>query len=1717
MTITGTGFAFAAPTGAVKFGAATATYTINSNTQITASSPANAAGTYDVTVTTPGGTSATSAADQYTYVAAPTVTAVSPTAGPTGGNTTVTITGTGFVFASPTGAVKFGAANATYTIDSNTQITASSPANAAGTYDVTVTTPGGTSATSAADQYTYVAAPTVTSISPTAGPLGGNTTVIITGTGFAFAPATGAVKFGTTTATYTINSNTQITASSPANAAGTYDVTVTTVGGTSATSAADQFTYVPAPTVTGLSPTAGSPNGGTSVTITGTNLSGASAVTFGATPATALTVNSSTQITATSPAGSAGTVDVRVTTVGGTSATSAADQFTYSSADLSITVTDGVTVAIPGESVTYTITVSNAGPNAVLNATVKDTFPAILTPTWTSTTAGGATSTGGTGSGNINDTVNLPVGSSITYTASATVSKAATGTLSNTATVGLPATVSDPDPSNNSATDTDTLTPRADLSITKTDGATTAIPGDTVIYTITASNAGPSNAPGTTVADTLPASLTATWTGVGAGGGTVTGFGTGNINDTVNLPAGGSVTYTVTATLDRSASGTLSNTATVATPGGVTDPNPANDSATDTDVLPTVVSIAADDNSADENTGETGTWRITRNTTDGDLVVQLSIAPASTASLADWTQTGANFSSLAPGSTGTVTIPNGSTFADITLTPMDDISAEPAETVQLNITPDGAYTAISPSNATVIIDTNDFVVTNTNERGEGSLRQAIENANLLGGSPTITFDPAVTGTIAFTSTNNQIDIFNEMTIQGPGANVLSVSGGNLSRVFGINTNGTVNLFGLTIRDGRTFSGGGAGIRIDNGTVNVAACAIVSNDASLPGQGDQVGGGIYNAGGVLTVRDSTIANNVSSDSGGGIQSGTSQISFNTVTILNSTIANNRTSTTGYGGGVSTSYHSLQLTNCTVVGNSANYGGNLADSGGSITLGNTIVAGGVLIGDNPSFPDISGNPTSQDYNLIENVTGISIGGPGAHNITGVSPNLDALANNGGPTQTMLPQTGSPVIDAGNPALAAQAGITTDQRGFPRVDGGSVEIGAVEKDVTAPEITVPSDITMEATGHLTPVTFTVSATDTVDGAITPTIDHASGSDFPVGDTTVTVTATDNVGNTATRTFHVIIEDTVPPVLAPHDDVVVSATSLSTIVTFDLPAVTDLTHTTVTPSQASGTVFPVGTTPITVTATDEGGNTDTITFNVIVRLERPFNTPAAVTGGPVIGATGGPGAPPADAKWVTFGQPAIDDQGRLAFTSTYGSTTGGKGSGLFSSQACLGLIGGPAPGGAGTFKTFSEPVIDDGLVASIVSLNGVPKGTTAGIYTAVTQNTAAQPENGVSLPPVLANLIVRSGDVATPDGATFKSFKSVEVRDGYVGFTAALNLNTGTPKTTAGTDTGLWIYTGTGAPALMLREGQTIDSRKVKSFVALDSSAGSRGQGRGWLLIIGSTPRVQARVTYTNGTLAILNIDLVAGVPQITTLIESNTVFSGGFFLTGGFGFPATNRLGGRAILGTLSSDRGPAPAIFSSPDGVDFDLLAYRTQIALSSGAKFSKLQDPVLATDGGLAFAATLSGGGVKGATANTLWWQAPGGEFSLLAQGGLTTGGAPTDLPAGAQFNTFTSLAIAANRGPIFSATLVPGKGGIAKTATSAVFAMDLDGKLRRVFGVTDPIDVGGGTMKPLKTFTLLTPTVGNTGVTRSFNDAQQITWRATFGDKTQAIITTQVP
>lgn len=262
----------------------------------------------------------------------PTVTAVSPTAGPSSGGTTVTITGTGFVTPGGPGSttVSFGPNLASsvpatqVSCTSSTTCTAVSPGAPGNVSWVLVTTSAGTSDASWASEFTYVA-PSVTGIGPTAGSPSGGSTVTITGSGFTIDST---VKFGSVPATgVSCSASNTCTATSPAGS-GTVDVTVTTPNGTSAIVRSDQFSYG-APTITSITPSVGPPGGGTTATITGTNLTPDATFRFGTGAATSANCPSADSCTALSPPGT-GTVDVVVTTPGGSSGLSPADRFSYS-------------------------------------------------------------------------------------------------------------------------------------------------------------------------------------------------------------------------------------------------------------------------------------------------------------------------------------------------------------------------------------------------------------------------------------------------------------------------------------------------------------------------------------------------------------------------------------------------------------------------------------------------------------------------------------------------------------------------------------------------------------------------------------------------------------------------------------------------------------------------------------------------------------------------------------------------------------------------------------------------------------------------------------------------------------------------------------------------------------------------------------------------------------------------------------------------------------------------------------------------------------------------------------------------------------------------------------------------------------------------------------------------------------------------------------------
>ena len=593
VTITGTNFGGRIT---VAFGATQVTsFNVNSATSITAIAPPGT-GTVDVTVTTPGGPSSISTLDHFTYTVPPTISITSPAPpqGPQG--TSVVITASAGVLTGAT-AVQFGGVNASsFNVTSATSITAIAPTGT-GTVSVTVATPTGTATTT--NQFTYVGAPTVTSVSPPSGPPGGNYQVTISGTNLA-APT--AVNFGSTPATsFTYNSGTQqITATVPAGT-GTVDVTVSTPFGTSAINRpGDQFTYTTLPAVIGISPTSGPSAGGTSVTITGNNLAGATAVKFGGVPGT-ITASGPTTIVATSPPGT-GTVDVSVTTPAGTSAVTPADRFTYIPPAPTIsgfTPTSGP--AAGGTSVTITGTNLSGATSVTFGTTA-----AVIT----ANTAGSITVTSPPGTGLVTLTVTTP-GGTVTSTAKFTYTPPAPtvtslspngGPIAGNATVIITGTnftgatavkfgASNATSFNvNSATQITAVTPAGspgavDVTVTTPAGTSAVNPADQYIYggppavTGISPNTGPSGG-GTSVTITGTNFTGATAVNFGGTPGTSVVVSPSGTSITVVAPPGsGIVDVTVVTPSGTSATGTLDRFTYVKATTSLnltSSPNPSN-------------------------------------------------------------------------------------------------------------------------------------------------------------------------------------------------------------------------------------------------------------------------------------------------------------------------------------------------------------------------------------------------------------------------------------------------------------------------------------------------------------------------------------------------------------------------------------------------------------------------------------------------------------------------------------------------------------------------------------------------------------------------------------------------------------------------------------------------------------------------------------------------------------------------------------------------------------------------------------------------------------------------------------------------------------------------------------------------------------------------------------------------------------------------------------
>ena len=254
--------------------------------------------------------------------------------------------------------------------------------------------------------------------------------------------------------------------------------------------------------------------------------------------------------------------------------------------NLGVTKTDSGTIAVPGQPVTYTLVVTNAGPSRVTGATVRDVVPAALRGvTWTCVASVGSACLA-TGTGTIDTTVDLAVGGTVTFTLTGTVAPEATGTLENTVTVEPPTGVMDPTPPDNTHTDQDTLTPRADLAITKLNLTGTVAQGGATVYLLGVTNHGPSAVVGAIIDDPLPAGLLDfAWVCTAVRGARCPDSGTGALAVPVDLPPGGIALLLVKGVVSAAATGAVTNQATIRVPGGATDPVASNNTAVQTELV----------------------------------------------------------------------------------------------------------------------------------------------------------------------------------------------------------------------------------------------------------------------------------------------------------------------------------------------------------------------------------------------------------------------------------------------------------------------------------------------------------------------------------------------------------------------------------------------------------------------------------------------------------------------------------------------------------------------------------------------------------------------------------------------------------------------------------------------------------------------------------------------------------------------------------------------------------------------------------------------------------------------------------------------------------------------------------------------------------------------------------------------------------------------------
>ncbi len=395
--------------------------------------------------------------------------------------------------------------------------------------------------------------------------------------------------------------------------------------------------------------------------------------------------------------------------------------------------------------------------------------------------------------------------------------------------------------------------------------------------------------------------------------------------------------------------------------------------------------------------------------------------------------------------------------------------------------------------------------------GKCTLREAIIAANkdlasssnpgecAAGSGPDTIILPPGTYTLTRNDSGNEdsastgdLDIKSSLIISPTGPVTITAVSNFTDRIFQILT-GNVTISGVTIKKGNSGYGG---------AIHNAGILTVTNSTFTDNKASVWGGAIKNAG-TLNLTNVTISGNSSKQDGGGLYNLSGTATLNNVTITNNTADSD--------------------------GNGSGNGGGVFRSAGTVNIKNTIIAGNFdnSAGTNPTKrPDCSGTLTSLGYNLLGKNTGCTFtpttGDQVGTGTSPIDPKLGPLQNNGGPTPTHALLSGSPAIDAGNPAVPGSGGnacAATDQRGMPRPQpvGGRCDIGAFELvGQPAPVLirAIPSSGDTTVEGRLT---SSPGATFTVEIFVAAT---CGGSQTSLGTFPVTTDSTGNVYFTHTFT---------------------------------------------------------------------------------------------------------------------------------------------------------------------------------------------------------------------------------------------------------------------------------------------------------------------------------------------------------------------------------------------------------------------------------------------------------------------------------------------------------------------------------------------------------------------------------------------------------------------